>query len=374
MPASFISYCEVNALADDTKPIVLITGVSGEVGEAIVHALGDDYAVVGMDQAGKSAAVPIIPVDLTTDTSVAHAFETFRDSHGGTIASVIHLAGYFDFTGEDNPLYKQLNVDGTRRLMRALKPFRVGQFVYAGTMLVHKAVSPGEHFDEERVLDPQWIYPQSKVEAEAVIRAERGVTPCVLFHLAGLYNDHSVVPTLAHQIARIRDRYLDSHLYPGNRNTGQSMVHHEDMAAAFRSAVERRATLPEEVVILIGEPDPPSYAALQDQLNELLHGEDWKTVRVPQAVAAAGAWVEEKVIPHLPKAFGGGYEPFIRPFMTWQGSDHYALDISRAERLLDWKPRRRLEAALPAIIKALKADPNGWYKANGIAWAPGSGA
>lgn len=360
-------------MTDASKPIVLITGASGEVGEAIIHALGDRFTVVGMDQAGKPASVPIIAIDLTTDTSVKHAFEVFRDSHGGRIASVIHLAGYFDFTGEENPLYEQLNVEGTRRLMRALKPFRVGQIVYAGTMLVHKAVSPGEHFDEERALDPQWIYPRSKVEAEAVIRAERGATPCVLFHLAGLYNDRHVVPTLAHQIARIRDRYPESHLYPGNRDTGQSMVHHEDMAAAFRLAVERRTALPGEVVILIGEPNPPGYAALQDQIGGLLHGESWTTIRVPQSMAAAGAWVEEKVMPHLPQALGGGHEPFVRPFMTWQGSDHYALDITRAERLLGWTPNRRLEAVLPAIIESLKADPTGWYKSNGIAWAPGSG-
>ena len=360
-------------MVDATRPVILITGVSGEVGEAIVHALGDRYAVVGMDEAGKSASVPIIPVDLTKDASVAHAFEVFRDSQGGAIDSVIHLAGYFDFTGNDNPLYQQLNVEGTRRLMQALKPFRVGQIVYAGTMLVHAAVSPGEHIREDRRLDPQWIYPQSKVAAEEVIRAERGATPCVLFHLAGLYNDRTVVPTLAHQIARIRDRHAESHLYPGNRDTGQSMVHHEDMAEAFRTAVERRAALPEEVVILVGEPDPPGYSALQDSIGELLHGEDWTTIRVPQALAAGGAWVEEKVMPHLPKAIGGGKEPFVRPFMAWQGSDHYALDISRAGRLLDWKPRRSLDATLPAIIKALKDDPTGWYKANGVEWTPGSG-
>lgn len=360
-------------MADDSRPIVLITGVSGEVGEAIVHALGDRYTIVGMDQAGKSASVPIIPIDLTNDVSVARAFEMFRDAHGGAIASVIHLAGYFDFTGEEDPLYQSLNVDGTRRLMRALKPFRVGQIAYAGTMLVHKAVSPGEHFDEERRLDPQWIYPRSKVEAEAVIRAERGTSPCVLFHLAGLYNDHVVVPTLAHQIARIRDRHPESHVYPGNRDTGQSMVHHEDMAEAFRSAVERRADLPEDVVILVGEPDPPGYAALQDRLGELLHGEDWTTFRVPALAAAAGSWVEEKVLPHLPKAVGGGSEPFVRPFMAWQASDHYALDIGRADRLLGWAPRRSLDATLPAIVQALNDDPAGWYKANGIAWAPGGG-
>ncbi|WP_420605371.1 NAD-dependent epimerase/dehydratase family protein [Novosphingopyxis sp.] len=353
-------------MTDDSKPVILITGVSGEVGEAIVGALGDGYTIVGMDQAGKSASVPIVPIDLTEDASVAYAFETFRDRYGGAIASVIHLAGYFDFTGEDDPLYHTLNVAGTRRLMEALKPFRVGQIAYAGTMLVHAAVSPGEHLDEERRLDPQWIYPQSKLDAEDVIRAEHGVTPFVLFHLAGLYSEKTVVPTLAHQIARIYERDLESHVYPGNRDTGQSMVHHADMADAFRRAVDRRADLPEETVILVGEPDPIGYAALQDRLGELVHGEQWATIRIPQIAAATGAWVEEKVLPHLPKTIGGGKEPFIRPFMAWQGSDHYALDIRRAKTLLCWSPSHHLTATLPEIVDGLKRDPETWYKANGI--------
>lgn len=98
------------------------------------------------------------------------------------------------------------------------------------------------------------------------------------------------------------------------------------------SAVERRADLPEEVVILVGEPDPPGYAALQNRLGELLHGEDWKTLRVPAAAVAAVAWAEQHALPHLPLALGGGNAPVVRPFMTWEASDHYALDITRAKK------------------------------------------
>lgn len=355
---------------DQAKPVVLITGVSGDVGEAVVSALGNAFTVVGMDQTGKSASVPIIPVDLTINDSVGHAFETFRNCYGSSIASVIHLAGYFDFTGEDNPLYHHLNVDGTRRLMRALGPFHVEQILYAGTMLVHAAVRPGEYFDEERRLDPQWIYPRSKIEAEQVILTEHGVVPYVLFHLAGLYSDKVVVPTLGHQIARIWEWSVESHLYPGNRDTGQSMVHHADMADAFRRAVERRRELPPETTILVGEPDPIGYAALQDRLGELLHAQQWTTLRVPQSAAAAGAWVEEQLLPHMPKVLGGGREPFVRPFMAWQGSDHYALDIRRAKSLLGWSPNHRLESMLPTIVDALKRDPKGWYAANKIPWSP----
>ena len=151
------------------------------------------------------------------------------------------------------------------------------------------------------------------------------------------------------------------------------MVHHEDMADAFRLAVERRFRLPPETVILVGEPDPMGYAALQDRLGELLHGEEWLTLRVPQVVAAAGAWVEGAVLPHLPNAIGGGNAPFVQPFMAWEGSDHYALDISRAADLLGWSPKHHLETMLPGIVAGLKHDPKAWYQANHVAWNAAAG-
>src|SRR3546814_16138720 len=56
--------------------------------------------------------------------------------------------------------------------------------------------------------------------------------------------------------------------------------------------------------------------------------------------------------------------------MVRMADDHYELDISRARQLLDWEPRHRLKDALPAMVKALKDDPAGWYKANDITPPP----
>ena len=54
----------------------------------------------------------MIEADLTSDESVAKAFEVFRSRFGGRIASVVHLAAYFDFSGEDHPLYQAIRPTG----------------------------------------------------------------------------------------------------------------------------------------------------------------------------------------------------------------------------------------------------------------------
>lgn len=50
--------------------------------------------------------------------------------------------------------------------------------------------------------------------------------------------------------------------------------------------------------------------------------------------------------------------------MIENADDHYEIDISRARRLLGWKPRHSLTAPLPEMIRRLKADPTDWYKKN----------
>lgn len=43
---------------------------------------------------------------LIDETSVAEALNRIRPDHGRRIASIVHLAAFFDFSGEDKPQYK----------------------------------------------------------------------------------------------------------------------------------------------------------------------------------------------------------------------------------------------------------------------------
>lgn len=350
-----------------SRPLVLITGAGGGLGGALGRALAKQYTVIGFDLDCGAAECECHSVDMTSDDSVELGLRKLREAHGSSIASVIHLAAYFDFSGEPNALYEAVNEEGTRRLLRALREFQVEQFIYASTMLVHAPGVPGERIDESTPIAPKWAYPESKAATERVIAQERGEIPAVILRLAGLYDEGHAVPTLAQQIARIHERDLKSHLYAGDQQAGQSMVHLEDAIEAFRQAVARRKALAEGAAILIGEPEAMGYQRLQQRLARLIHGDDdWLTVTVPKPVAKAGAWLEEKAEPVIPDAIDQGEKPFIRPFMIEMAEDHYALDITRARELLGWKPRHRLDDVLPALVGALKDDPLGWYRANGV--------
>jgi len=351
---------------DSSKPIVLITGVNGNVGRALAATLQTDYRIVGCVQ--KEPRENQVALDLSSDESVQKAIATIKERYSSHLAAVVHLAAYFDFSGEESELYRKVNVEGTERLLRALGQLDVERFIYASTMLVHAPVEQPGRVDESTPLAPKWAYPRSKAQTEAVIEREHGAMPFTILRLAGLYDENSGVPTLTQQIARIYEKDFKSHLYSGDTSAGQAFIHKEDMVDVFKRVIERRKELPKENYILAGETDVMSYDELQDEIGKLIHGErDWATLKVPSPLAKAGAWMEDAAEPLIPDDFDEGKRPFIKPFMIELSSDHYALDISRATEQLGWAPRHSIRTTLPAMIQKLKEDPARWYAQNKIA-------
>ena len=341
------------------RETVIVTGSSGLIGSAAVRRLAGRFRVVGFDRAGPPHPPPeaeCVCVDLTSDQSVRAALDRVRHGYGDRLAAVVHLAAYYDFSGEPSEKYEEVTVRGTERLLRNLRGFHVGQFLFSSTMLVHAPTEPGRKITEDSPLGPTWAYPESKVRTEEVIRRERGDIPAVVLRVAGVYDDRGHSIPLAHQIQRISERWATGRVYPGDISRGQAFVHLDDLVDAIDRAVERRAELPPETTLLIGEPETLSYDELQRTISRLIHGEEWETRHVPKVIARAGAWVQD----HLP--FVG--EPFIKPWMIDRADDHYELDITRARTLLGWESKRSLRQTLPKMVAALKENPARWYREN----------
>ena len=346
--------------------IILITGCNGRIGSAVMRRFRETFDnVVGLDRNAPTQPPPgcvRIPVDIASDESVRVGLRVLREHHGNRIAAVVHLAAYYDFLGEPSPLYDEITVEGTRRLLRGLRDgFEVGQFVFSSTMLVHRPAEPGEFINEDWPLGPTWAYPESKVRTEALIHEERGDIRAVILRLAGVYDDVCHSPPLANQIQRLYERQLAGHLFSGSTAHGQAYVHLDDVVEAIERAVMRRAKLPPEVAILIGEAETLSYDELQHTFQRLIGEDSSETQNVPALIAKPGAWIQD----HIP-----GQNPFIKPWMIDRANDQYALDISRARKLLGWQPRHSLRETMPKMVAALKADPLGWYREHGLELTP----
>jgi nucleoside-diphosphate-sugar epimerase len=347
-------------MRNDARPVVLITGSEGLIGDALVQALNRDYHTVGFDIARphkRPDELDFIDCDLTKDASVNAALAELERRTGRHVVSVIHLAAYYDFTGTPSPLYRELTIEGTRRLLRGLQRFDVEQFVFSSTHILMKPSEDGEPVTEESPVEPTWAYPKSKLETERVIQHEQGKVPAVILRIAGVYNEDGHTVPIALQIDRIARKDLESYLFPGDPDSGQAYIHLEDLVDMIRRVIERRKELGRYEVFLAAEPEKLEYDELQDIIGELVHGREWPTIRIPKAMGKAGAWLMHQF----------DDDNFIRPWMIDRADDDYPVSIEHAREKLGWNPRHTLRETLPAIIERMKRDPAGWRKLNGLA-------
>jgi nucleoside-diphosphate-sugar epimerase len=349
---------------ESTRPgTVLVTGASGLIGARICERLSSSHTVVGLDvdpPPDTLRHLEWLTCDLTRDESVSQALGAVRERHGDRLASVIHLAAYYDFSGAPSPLYQKLTVDGTARLLRILQRFHVEQFVFSSSLLVMEPAEPDEQIGEQSPLeDEPWYYPKSKIEAERVIWREHGSIPAVILRLAGVYDEDGHSIPLGQQLKRIHEKSIESYFFPGEADRGQPYIHLADLTDCVEQVVERRRELGSDT-FLIAEPDIVTYGELQDRLGDLLHGKEWPTIRIPKAAAKVGAWARERL--------AGEDEPtFIKPWMVDLADAHYPVAIAHARERLGWIPRHRLRDTLSEIVRRFTQDPRGWYERNGLA-------
>lgn len=340
---------------------VLITGGTGNIGEALCRRLGNAYRIVAVDLKPPSSQAPILGIqylqmDVSSRESVHKTLEEVRRKFGPKISSVIHLAAYYSFSGQPSPKYDEITVRGSQNLIEELSQFDIEQFIFSSTMLVHAPQHPPREIDEESPVVPSWPYPESKVKAEAVLKRGHGPIPIVNLRIAGVYDDNCHSIPIANHIKRIYEKQLTSHFFPGDPTHGQAFVHMDDLVEAIRLVIEKRKELPGETTLLIGEDEAFSFEMLQNEIARLLYGKSWATLWIPEWMAKAGSWAQNKA-PFM-------QEPFIKPWMIPFADDHYDLDIRKARQLLGWEPKHSLRDTLPRMIQSLKNDPERWYREN----------
>src|SRR5919112_4113808 len=92
-------------MSEAKEETILVTGTSGRIGYAIAKRLAEQqgsFNVIGFDLKAPPHPPPsaeCMCVDLTNEESTGRGLQAIRDLHGDCIASAIHLAAYYDFSG-----------------------------------------------------------------------------------------------------------------------------------------------------------------------------------------------------------------------------------------------------------------------------------
>jgi nucleoside-diphosphate-sugar epimerase len=161
----------------NARPVVVITGVSGNLGTRLLPRLAD-YSVIGVDVSPPRTDLPLQfeRLDLGTESSTRPLFELLRDTRP---VAVVHLAFVIDpvRTGVlDVERMWQINVAGTARLMEAIteanriaeSPIR--QFIFPSSVSAYGPNLPGAATEDSPLAAHTLPYAIHKKQSDEVVQ------------------------------------------------------------------------------------------------------------------------------------------------------------------------------------------------------------
>jgi dihydroflavonol-4-reductase len=314
---------------------VVVTGAAGFIGSSVLRELVDRRTrpVALVEPGGDTAnldgmGVERIEVDLRDAGGVRAAIEGAR--------TVFHVAALYRFWSPEPRAFYDVNVGGTRNVLRAAREAGVGRVVYTSTVgtLGVRGATTGSPVDETSPAEVDHLfglYKQSKYVAEhEVLRAAAEGLPVVLVLPTTPVGPRDRGPT---PTGRTVLEFLNGR-FPGFVDTTLNIVDVEDVAHGHLLAAERGAV--GRSYILGGE-----NLDLREVLALLAGatGLPAPTRQFPGGLALAAGWVSDVVEGRLLRR-----EPTIPLEAAKMSTTHMSFDDSRARHELGYTSRPAAEA------------------------------
>jgi len=311
---------------------VLVTGGAGFIGSNFIHLLARtraDWRIVNLDAltyAGnlenlsaleRHPGYRFVRGDIRRPEDVARAFEAC----GGGELSVVHFAAesHVDRSIESGLPFVETNVLGTQVLLDQSRAKGVTRFVHVSTDEVYGSLGASGFFTEETPLQPNSPYSASKAGSDMLVRAAVHTHgfPALTTRCSNNYGPYQfpekLIPLMIANVGE--DKPVP--VYGDGLNV-RDWLYVEDHCEAILAVLERgRAG---EVYNVGGHNEYPNIEIVRRILREL-----------------------------------GKSESLIRYVKDRPGHDRrYAIDASKIERELGWRPRHTFEQALPLTVR--------WYQ------------
>jgi nucleoside-diphosphate-sugar epimerase len=326
---------------DSTKPIVVVTGISGNLGQRLAPML-ENFSVVGIDVTPPAVAVDrFIPLDLGKEESTRELFLLLRELQP---ASFVHLAFVIDPRRAgvlDVDDMWQINVGGTARVMEAIAEANrnaganIRQFIFPSSVSVYGSDLP-EPVNEDAPLGAHTLpYALHKKESDLVVQQRApGLRGCSVFILrppilAGASVENYLMGAFrgtpngkGTRAARMREngkrlpcmlpfgkRYLDNKI---------QFMHVDDMARLVAWILQREPEAQRLTKLnLAGRGEALTFG----QCMQMAHA---KLLRVP------GKWAMRSVLRFLWSTKLSAIPPDAVPYMTGQ----YTMNTDRLKKFL----------------------------------------
>lgn len=322
---------------------VALTGATGYTGSRLVSRLlarGDEVRALARPNSRRpqpeGPGLTWLEGDLSDASVLARLVE-------GTDA-VIHVAAVYRTAGHPDSYYREVNVEGTRRLLEAAYDAGIGRFVHTSTVGVHGHVQHPPA-DEASPFAPGDIYQETKAEAEELalcFHREKGL-PVAVVRPAAIYGPGETrLLKLFRAIARRRYAVVGS---------GRALYHPvyiDDLLQGYLLALERPEAVGEAFIV-----GGPRYVSQEDLAQMIARHTGGRVLpfHVPAApLRWAAAACEAVCIPLRVEP------PLHRRRVEFWTKDR-AFSIDKARQVLGYAPQVELEDGI--------ARTCAWYRQAG---------
>lgn len=312
---------------------ILVTGADGFIGSAVTRALlAEGRQVVALLEPGRESRpssqpdVECVTGDLRDPEAVLRAADGCR--------AAFHVAALYRFWAADPRVFYEVNVQGTRNVLDAVRQKGLECLVYTstvGTLGLHDDGAPANELSYPDLSHLFGSYKRSKYVAEhEVLRAAAEGLPVSLVLPTFPLGPGDAAPT---PTGRLIVDFLNGRI-PGYVDTVLNVAHVDDVARGHLLALEKGAQ--GRSYILGGE-----NFALRDLLGALsrLSGLPEPKIKVPRSVSLAAAWTSEKVEGSLMRR-----HPSVPLEAARMSTTRMAFDDTRAREELGYTSRPAIEA------------------------------
>jgi len=326
----------VTAIPDGRR--FCVTGASGFLGRRVCERLfgtGEVRALFRSPAEGPWHRADV--GDLSVGGPPAGALEG--------VDTVIHAAARthaVDESGDNEALYRAINVDGTARLLEACNRAGVRRFVFVSSVKAMGEGGPQSQNESSPSVPTTW-YGKTKKSAETLVLDERYVPEPVVLRLALMYGP-GVKGNIEKMVGAVGAGKFPPVPEVGNK---RSMLHVDDAADAVVLAANEPGAVGRLFVVTDG--NPCSTRQMYEWISTAL-GKDVPARSMPLSAFRALARSGDVLAKVFRRKFPFDSSAYDKLF----GSAVY--DSTEIERALGFEPRWDFRAALPHILKSISND------------------
>jgi nucleoside-diphosphate-sugar epimerase len=345
----------------------LVTGASGFIGRHLLRELKDDHSIVAVARARpEPAGAPLHPhiewlqADVSNRESALALHERVRASGGVDV--VVHLAGYYDFTGQDAPEYRSTNVEGLRNLLDISRRLQPRRFIFSSSVAACDFSPPGRAIDESTPPEGRSPYARSKRRGEEMVREFSRALPCCIVRFAALFSDWGEYEPLYVFLSEWLSPGWRSRVLAGRGRSAIPYLHIQDATSFFGRLLARLDDLGPCETLTASNDGATSHLELYLAATACHFGQRRRPLLVPRSLCRVGLRGLDTL------GVVTRRRPFERPWMGQCIDRALFVDASRTRARLGWAPKERLEILrrMPFLIHNRRTRPDEWVRRNHV--------